>query len=380
MEGAHPERPVKALLREARYADSEAVDALTRRNGLQLGWAEDRWTGVWRENPAMLEDGSIPIGWVLEHGGCVVGYLGNIPMHYWFRGKRRLAVAARGLVVDPAWRGQSLQLISAFFSQENIDLLLNTSANEVAGAVFEFFRAEKIPSPDYDQALFWITGANGFAVSAMRRRGHGRGMSLLGGAVLAPLFRLDGILRRRGPRAISAGCEIVVLEPHAIGAEFDEFWQRMLAERGQCLLAERSAQALRWHFDHSAAAARRAKFICVRREGRMEGYAVLVREDSERLGLERSRIADLIAGNDEPAVIDALLQVCCREARKDGSHMLEMIGFPEKVRARFLAGRPYMWRLPSWPFWYKAVAADLCDGLKYEDAWYGSPYDGDASL
>lgn len=328
----------------------------------------------------MLQNPSMPIGWVLEQDGRVVGYLGNVPIYYQYRGKRLLAVAARGYVVDAGCRKHSLKLAAAFFAQKNVDLLLNTSANESAGSVFQLCKAEKIPYPNYDKALFWIVNARDFAIAALRMRGYGGALAVIGGTVLTPLIRIEGLLRKRGPLARAAEFEISILEPHVVGAEFDEFWRRTLVERSQCLLAERSAEALRWHFGHRAAFARQAKFICAWRAGRLAGYAVLAREDSERTGLKRSRVVDLMAENDDPVLIDALLHAGFLQARRDGSHMLELIGFPEKIRARLMAGRAYVRQLPSWLFWYKAVAADLCDSLKCEDAWYGSPYDGDASL
>jgi len=370
---------MKPLLREARYSDCEAVGDLKRRNGLSVKWSSDRWIGLWKENPAMLRNQTMPIGWVLEHKGNIVGYLGNIPMYYQFQGIRLLAAAARGFAVDVEYRSGSLKLLAAFFSQKHVDLLLNTSANMSAGRVFQLCKAEKIPCPDYDKALFWVINAQGFINSVLRRRGYGSWLSLVGGTVLAPAIRFEGLLRQRGPIRHAAAYQMSVLEPHSIGAEFDEFWQRTLAERSQCLLAERSACVLRWHFGHRAATARRARVICARSAGKLVGYAVLTREDSERIGLMRSRIVDLMAEKDAPDLIDALLNAAFQQARTDGSHILELIGFPKQIRARFVDGRAYERQLSSWPFWYKA-APDLLESLKCEDAWYGSSYDGDASI
>ena len=70
----------------------------------------------------------------------------------------------------------------------------------------------------------------------------------------------------------------------------------------------------------------------------------------------------------------------CYMARADGSHILELVGFPARIRARFAAGQAYMRPLPVWQFWYKAVSKKLHERLQDEDVWYGSSYDGDASL
>lgn len=368
------------MIREARYSDCDAVGVLKKRNGLSVKWSADRWVGLWQENPAMPQDQAMPIGWVLEHEGRIVGYLGNIPMYYHFQGKRLLAAAARGFVVDPEFRGHSIRLPAAFFSQKNVDLLLNTSANVAAGSVFQLCKAEKIPYPNYDKALFWVIDAQGFAYSALRKHGYGAAPPVIARYVLGAAIYLEGMLRRRAPVRNTTTFEINVLEPSSVGTEFDEFWRRTLVERPQCLLSERSARVLSWHFGHRAAIERRAKFVCAWRAGKLIGYAALTREDSENIELKRSRITDLIAEKDTPELIDALLNVAFWQARIDGSHILELIGFPEHIRAHFVDGRAYERQLSSWQFWYKAVAPGLSDSLKRKEAWYGCSYDGDASL
>lgn len=368
------------LIREANYSDCEAVGALKRRNGLSVKWSTDRWVGLWKENPAMQQNPAIPIGWVLEQEGDVVGYLGNIPMYYQFQGRRLLAAAARGFAVDAEYRSHSLRLVAAFFSQKNVDLLLNTSANVPSGSLFQLGKAEKIPYPDYDRALFWVVNARGFASSALRMRGFGVALAAIGGVALAPAVYFEGLLRRRGPQGNAAAYEVSVLKPNSIGEEFDDFWQRMLADRPQCMLADRSAQALRWHFGHRGATARRAIIVCAWHAGKLVGYVVLTREDSEGIGLMRSRVVDLMAEKDVPDLIDALLCAAVQQARRDGSHILELIGFPARIRAHFVGGQAFERKLPSWQFWHKAVDSDLRSSLEGGDAWYGCSYDGDASL
>ena len=368
------------MVREANYSDCEAVGALKTRNGLAVQWSTDRWIGLWRENPAMQAESQFPMGWVLEQAGKIVGYLGNIPLYYWFNGKRVLAASARGFVVDSEHRGHSLRLAAAFFSQKTADLLLNTSANVPAGHVFQLCKAEKIPQADYDKALFWVVNANGFVRSVLRKRGQGVAIAVIGGAVLAPAVQLETVLRRRGHWGGASEYQLSVLEPSAIGEEFDEFWKKILGRRPGCLMAERSSSILRWHFGHRAAGLRQAKFVCAWRTGKLMGYAVLTRENSQDIGLKRSRVSDLLAENDDPGLIDCLLRAAFQQAKSDGSHILEVIGFPGRVRTSFVKGHAYVRHLPSWQFWYKANSRELSERLMSESAWYGSSYDGDASL
>lgn len=368
------------IIREAQYSDCAAVGSLKQRNGLSVKWSADRWVGLWEENPAMIENKTLPLGWVLEHENKIVGYLGNIPMYYLFQGRRLLATAVRGFAVDIEYRSHSLRLIAAFFSQKNVDLLLSTSANMLAGSVYQLSKAKKIPYPDYDKALFWIINGQGFIRSYLQYKGYSKALAKIGGFLLSPVIRFEALLNRRKPKRTVSTCDITVLEPKSVSSEFDEFWERMLAERPQCMLAERSAQALRWHFGHCAAIERQAKFICVWRGGKLLGYLVLTHEDSKNTGLKRNRISDLLVEKDDPDLIDALLNASVQQARIENRDILELIGFPEQIRERLKEGNAYTRKLPSWLFWYKAVIPELSDPLKCGDTWYASSYDGDASL
>jgi len=372
---------LKPVVREAWYSDCEQIGALMRRNGISENeLSTDEWAALWRDNPARPDDQSIPIGWVLEQAGMVVGYLGNIPQRYYYQGRRFLATVARGFAVDVEYRSQSLRLAATFFSQKNVDLLLNTTANASAGSVFQLFKAGKLPQPDYDKVLFWIIDGKGFVGSVLRKRGYSSGLAGLGGALISPALHIEGRLRRRRPIVSAARCEVNVLEPQNLDEEFESFWQSTLAQRPQCLLADRSRRTLRWHFNHRGADARHTRFICARRLGKLVGYLALTRVDSPEIGLRRSRVADLVAEHDDPALVDALLCAAVGQARADGSHILELVGFPARIRARCVAAKAYMRPFPVWQFWYKAISTKLQESLRDEAAWYGSSYDGDASL
>ena len=56
-----------------------------------------------------------------------------------------------------------------------------------------------------------------------------------------------------------------------------------------------------------------------------------------------------------------------------------MIGFPDFIRKRFKT-HPFSRLLPSWPFLFRAENKILKEKLQYEDFWYASPFDGDASF
>ena len=107
---------------------------------------------------------------------------------------------------------------------------------------------------------------------------------------------------------------------------------------------------------------------------------MLTREDSPGIGLLRSRVADLVAEDDAPETVDALLAGAWRQARDDGSHVLEVVGMPACIRERCMHSRPLVRSLPSWQFWFSAVEPGLAQALADGARWYITSFDGDASL
>ena len=368
-------------LREARMGDCAAVVALMQRNGLVVNSTTRRWAWLWHDNPAvagMRE--SMPIGWVLENGNGIVGYLGNLPLAGRFNGKMLRIAAARGFAVDPGTRGNSLRLAAAFFSQKGADLLLNTSANAAAASVFGLCKAGVLPQADYNNVLLWVLKSRPFAESYLRKFGKAPWLAKLAAPALAVPIAAEGMVRRRALRSDSSGHIVDVLEPGKVGEEFDVLWAAIVQTRPNRLLADRSAATLRWHFNRDHAPERHASLLALRVGGTLAGYAAITRENSEQLGLKRSRISDLVAKDDDVGVIDALLAASYEYASAEGSHALELVGFPRVVRERALRGNPHSYRLPSQPYWYKALDPTLASDLEQERAWYGSPYDGDVTL
>lgn len=318
------------------------------------------------------------MGWILEAGGDVVGYLGSIPLLYQYGDTSLLAAVATGFAVDPTYRGYSLRLAASFFKQKNIDLLLNTSAAEPAGKIFQMFKAGTMPQRDYDKVLFWVMRPRPFIKAALKRLNCNAAVVWFGSNFLWPLLTGDTLLRRRTPWAMGGSnrrsVEVRILDVSDVGPEFDDLWHRKAAEEKR-LLAVRSAEVLRWHF-----ARQRAKVVSCYEDGKLSGYAVVGRDDLPQIGLARSRIVDLIVEKDDPFVLDQLLRAAYEYTKRDGTHVLEALGFPQQIRQRFLRGKPYSRALSHWPFYYRALDDTIHSELQDERRWYACPLDGDTSL
>jgi hypothetical protein len=168
--------------------------------------------------------------------------------------------------------------------------------------------------------------------------------------------------------------EIRLIDTSEIGSEFDDLWSRYIDEDDR-LISYRTAETLRWHF-----AGQKAKVVCYHSCGKLTGYAVVSRDITPTLGLERTKIVDLLVEKNDHLIVGRLLKAAYSYAIDDGSHVLEVMGFPQSIREVFLKSRPYSRMAPNLPYLYRAQDNTIQEELQGADAWYACPFDGDASL
>lgn len=366
-----------ARVREALFSDFQAVYEMKRRWGL-IPDSFENWKRIWRDNPALPHcPHRLPIGWVLEADGQVVGFLGNIASLYHFRGKKLLAVTGHGLVVEPAHRMISFTLNSAFYRQPFVDLYLTTTAIEVVGKIAKVFKSSPLPQLDYD-VLFWVLRSRPFAQEVINKLQLGPAVSRVAGAVASLAVGTDKALRRRWPRPHASSLAVRQIAVAEIGDDFQTLWEAKLQEAPR-LLADRSPATLRWHCQTPDDKGTTGVFCCYSNE-ELLGYVVVRSDPAQTLGLRRSFVADVIAKNDDPATLNALFVAAYRHAKHVGSHILEILGFPPSVRAIGSQSHPYLRKYPSCPFYYKAADPSLHKTLAEPSLWYASPFDGDTTL
>jgi len=364
-------------LREAHFSDFAAVRALKRRWGLVPDSFEN-WERLWRDNPALQYcPQPLPIGWVLEADGKVVGYLGNIASLYHFAGKRLLAVTGHGLVVEPAHRTITHTLNAAFYRQPFVDLYLTTTAIEVVGKIARIFKSSPLPQLDY-QVLFWVLRSRPFARGVMDKLHLSPGVARPAAALASLVMATDKALRRRWPRRRESSLAIRQISVAEIGEDFQTLWEAKLKEAPR-LLADRSPDSLRWHCQTPDDEGTMGIFCCYSGK-ELLGYVVVRSDPASTLGLRRSFVADMIATNDDPVTLTALCAAAYQHAKHIGSHILEILGFPPGIRAVCSQSDPYLRKYPSCPFYYKAADASLHQTLAEPSLWYASPFDGDTTL
>jgi hypothetical protein len=372
-----PAATAPVAVREAQFSDFERVSAMNRRLG-QGADSLENWQRLWRDNPALSGGRVARVGWVLESGGEVAGFLGSIPLEVSFGGTTLEAAATCRLAVEPAHRSATHLLVTSFFRQKNVDLFLNTSATVAAGKIMTALRAVPLPQPDYGEVLFWVLRPRTFAQAVLQRAGFSRGVSMFGSTAGGTALRADIALRRRGPRSWQQSLSVTEMRVDEMGADFAAFWAAR-EHKSAALFAKRTPEIMRWHFQAPGSRKLATVLACRKGDGVLAGYAI-VRHEPAKDSLQRSVVADLMTASDDPTIIDALIAAAHRVARRAGSAVLEVLGYPSEIRAALRRWRPYARQYPACPYFFKARDAALQKNLSMPDAWYACPYDGDATL
>jgi hypothetical protein len=362
-------------LRKARFQDYSGIAALHDRHGFATK-SHEEWISLWIHNPLYNQLADWPIGWVLEEKNqAIVGYLGNIPLPYVFRGRPIVAATSRAWIVDSSFRSYSFLLLSRFFQQRTVDLFINNTVNKNSVRGYEAFRACRVPVGAWDESIFWITNYRGFAASLLANKGI-PAPKVLGYPLSLGLLAQDKLARRK-LRVHQHGVSIAFA--NCFDTRFDRFWENLQCTNAGILLATRSREILEWHFRRSLAESR--AWVIIAEEGReLAAYAIFLRRDNRKLGLNRLRLIDFQSLDNRNELFIPILSLALGRCRMEGVHMLEIIGL-SLARQRILDAVVFHRRvLPSWSYFYKSNNDELTTALEDPRSWDPSCFDGDASL
>jgi hypothetical protein len=365
-------------LREARFDDHPRITALAAKYGLRTE-EYPAWMHLWSNNPACRDaHGQIPIGWVLEIGdGEIAGYLGNVPIAYELRGKRLIAATTRAWVVDTPYRAYSPLLLATYFQQRYVDLFLSTTVNSQSEAAYSSFQSTRVPVGSWDQTSFWVTNYRGFVASYLRRSSRMFAVPATY-PLSAGLFVLDQLRGRRLPRQ----ADPVQIVPCArFDGRFQGFWENLRKVKSNILLADRSPQALDWHF--KSAFQKKDPWIYVAEQNSsLAAYSIFQRYDFAQVGLTRVRLVDFQCLDSDKAfdLLLAMLRTAIDRCRKASIHMLELVGVAPELEKKLQNASPRQRPLGSWLYFYKTNNPSLAQELKDACVWEPSLFDGDSSL
>ena len=105
-------------LRTATALDAEALTGFLGELGIVMPEGSDamtaHWRNLWVDNPAMVyHDKGIAPGWVLEDGGEIKGFFGNVPLVYWLGDVPVTTSCASAWAVMPDYRAETSRLCDA---------------------------------------------------------------------------------------------------------------------------------------------------------------------------------------------------------------------------------------------------------------------------
>ncbi len=361
-------------IREASLVDYPQIAALTIRNGLEQK-ARESWEHLWSGNPVYKNFPNWPIGWLAEQDGSVVGFLGNIPISYSFRGREIVSACTFSMSLDFRFRGHAILLVKRLFrwANSNLEFHFCTTANEHSGKLSELLKVPRVPVGDWSRSAFWIAHHHEFLESVLERKGWPRLLAYpaSAGLVLREMLASPGI---RVPQDSD-------LRPcSSFDQRFDVFWEELQQAYPNRLLATRSREILAWHFKHMLAENRAWILTLCEGPSRLLSYAVFCRSDNPRIHLKRMCLIDFQSLNGDHEGLVPMLAWGLRKCKEEGIHMLEAFGFRPDKQCVIDRLAPYRRRLRSWAYFYRAPNQSLREELPQKDVWDPSLFDGDASL
>lgn len=369
------QQPVRCRL--AALDDYERLNALERR--YNLGFRNyEQWSHMWVNNPVRRKVPDLPIGWVLEDNqNQIVGSIGSVPFGFELDGREYIAGTSSAWVTDDHHRAYAPMLLDRFLTQPGVDLHLGVSPNGEAQPAVAL-HSERVPAGRWDRAAFWITNSWGFVGSALAKQ-NVRWRGVLRYPAWAAIA-LHGAFKRDAVRAAlkkERGHDVATCV--TFDERFDEFWETLRANNRRRLLFTRSRDVLEWHFKYPLA--RNVAWIStVSRGGRLAAYAVFCRKDVSRIGLRRVRLIDYRSVDGDPALLLPMLADTLERCKRDGTAVVESIGWRLEDGDFMARVAPYARTLPSWQYFFKASDPALDGILRDRDVWEPSQYEGDACI
>jgi hypothetical protein len=313
-----------------------------------------------------------PIGWVLESGGNVVGFMGNVPFVYHFMGKPLVAAVPTSWIVDQPFRGYAALFADYFLNQETAELCLGTTANAEASQVMSTFGASRVPVGQWDRIGIWITDYAGFTSAWMTRRGIPR---TVGRAVTLPILMSD-LVRRIAAAAGRDDNEVTSLME--FDERFDVFWEQLKQENPGVLLLDRSSRALEWHF-RSAIDESQLWIETASKDSRLVAYGIFRCYKDFRTGASRVVFVDFQALRGHGHQLTHILSRGLKRGRTERLASLHVIGLC-LGKIRLAEEAPYIYKRDAWSFFFKARDERLAQLLLEPAHWAPSSLDGDTSL
>ena len=337
------------------------------------GTPPDGWNNLWLNNPLwprLRQDW--PVGWLLEDAeGRLVGSLVNIPTLYTFRGRELICANGRGWAVAPEFRGFAPQLMGEYFDQPNADLFINTTVGPNAAPTISIL-SDRVPVGNFQTAPYWVTGYRGIAKKALQKMHVPAFRIFVYPAAVA--LRLKDALTAKSLPAVSKS--IVVEFADGFDARFDAFWNQLVRQNFDKLLAVRDRRSLAWHFEIPQRTGS-LWIITAMRHGLLRAYGIFNRQGRND-GIPRMQLVDYQTLDPDEDLLPGLLQVALQRCANENLLVLEQVGCGVPKHASFDDYAPYRRKLRSWCYYFRAADPAIHAELSRPEVWDPSMFDGDA--
>jgi hypothetical protein len=275
-------------------------------------WWPERSTAGWTwlaANPARL-DIAAPPGWIVPgRDGKAAAFMGNLVQRVWKDDRLHHVATGFSIIVPPAVRGQSRALIRAVLDQPNIAAGYTLNANSRSAPLYARHGMNAWPARTNALKLSWIVDPIDCLRGRLLREAVKRAPHLTD-PYRERFLRSDrGLGRVRPPRYPSL---VSALTDLSDGSPYGDFWRALKAE-GRAV-ADRSPEILRWRIadpDQTEPPV----LLAWTRDGAVTGYAMAVLSKATPIDPVFLEILDLVALQDEPHAIPALMRALVDQAR-----------------------------------------------------------------
>lgn len=364
-----------ATVREAFFDDYPQIAALQSEYGMRRESYEE-WRHLWSSNPAYIDlRENWPIGWVLESGGRVVGYFGNIPFLYELDGKPIIAATGHSWVVGPSYRRYSLMLCDKYLRQKHARLFLATTVTRLSASALSSFHSSPVPVGQWDHSSLWVTNHRDFVASWFTRKKYPLANVVSYPASMVLRVR-DAFHKRKLPNGSDGTSGLKIENCSSFDERFDLLWKTIRQENSDKLLAVRSRAVLDWHFRH-ALEENRLWIMTATDRSSLCAYGILLRERGRG---ERMIFVDFQSKAGSRSVFYPMLRLALERCHREGVHMLQTTGLCPIGLGSVGNFAPYKINQGVWTSWYKASDPHLTALLANPNVWAPSLFDGDATV
>ncbi len=353
------------LVRPVQPSDHSGLNALHR----AVWWPERSHAG-WRwldSNPARLDIGA-PAGWVVEDADGPAAFVGNFVQRFWLGDRRLHGATGFSVIVLPRVKGGTRLLIPAFVGQPDVFASYTFNANARSCRIYGRFGMRPWPPRTHALKLSWIVDSTVLM----------QGRALRAVAAHAPRListTRESLMNRRlrGPHDLTLPPGVEILSDLGDASDYARYWETLKAE-GR-LVADRSPAVLRWRLADPDITLP-PLLLAFRRGDRTTGHAIAMVSKGNSIDPPSLEIVDLIALEDEPHAIPALMQALVANARALGAAKVRLQTVTEEMLRRLGPWADRARREGGWGHCHVAFAEDA-PGIH---GWSPTPFDGDYGI